>query len=276
LAPLKKQKTMPRIATVVICALSLPGCHASAQQSLAFEVASIKRSDAGNEGPRYLNWAGGRVQVVNEPVSTMVWMAYGVQSYQVVGAPPWANTDGYDIVAKAPEGVALNIETFRSMMQALLRDRFQLRVRREPRELPIYNLVVSTRDRTRGAKLTRSAIDCTGRTPPPSDPAQLKSCGAYTRPGGFTMGGMPMGAFIRLLSPAVNRVVVDQTGLDGNWDLEVTFAPDLAPTTDVGPVPPDVPTLFTALREQLGLNLEPSRGRVEVLVIESLQQPTPN
>ena len=247
---------------------------------VAFEVASIKRSDAGNEGPRFLNWEpGGRVRVVNQPVTTMVSMAYGVQSYQIIDAPPWANSDGYDIVAKAPEGVALNINTFRPMMQALLRERFQLRLRRETRALPIYNLVFATRDRTLGAKLTRSAIDCTGRTAPPSNPAQLKSCGAYTRPGGFTLGGMPMGAFVRLLSPAVNRVVVDQTELEGNWDLEVSYTPELVPAADVGAVTPlasGAPTLFTALQEQLGLKLDAGRGPVEVIVIESVSRPTEN
>ena len=268
-----------RRAMVAGCVLSTMHWHTRAQQRQAFEVASIKRSDQGDQGSRFLTPVPGGIRVVNLPVSTLVWMAYSVQSYQVVDAPAWATTDGYDIQAKAPDGVAVNMDTLRPMLQTLLSDRFQLKVRRDTRELPIYNLVFARRDKTLGAKLTRSAIDCTGRTPAPTDPAQLASCGAWMNPGGFRMGGMPMRSFTRLLSPAVNRVVVDRTELDGNWDLEVSYTPDLAPAAGAGgdtrPAS-DGPTLFTALQEQLGLKLEPSRGPIEVLIIETVARPTEN
>lgn len=267
-----------RTALALVCALLLLQSVPDGQ-SKSFEVASIRRSDPA-EGNRYLApEPGGRLRVVNLPVTTLVWMAYGVQSFQVVDGPAWAAADGYDIVAKAPDGTAVNMESFRPMLQTLLADRFQLKLRRETRDLPIYNLVLANRDKALGTKLKRSAIDCTGNTPPPADPSLLASCGAWARPGGFSMGGMPIRVFTRLLSPAVSRVIVDQTQLAGTWDLEVSYTPDLTTAPGAGGdarPPSDSPTLFTALREQLGLNLEPGRGPVEVLVIESVARPTEN
>ena len=264
---------------VLVCALLLMQWGASAQQQpRAFEVASIRRSDTPADGNRFLSpEPGGRLRTVNLPVTTLVWMAYGVQSFQVVDAPGWATSEGWDIVAKAPDGTVVTMESFRPMLQTLLADRFQLKLRRETRELPVYNLVLANSNKSLGSKLVRSTIDCTGKTPPPADPSQLASCGAWNRPGGFSMGGMPMRTFTRLLSPVVNRVVIDQTGLDGTWDLEVSYTPDLVPAAGGDARPPsDGPTLFTALQEQLGLKLEAARGPVEVLVIESVARPTGN
>lgn len=91
--------------------------------------------------------------------------------------------------------------------------------------------------------------------------------------------GQPISAFAKLLEPMVGRKVTDNTGLDGNFDIEVTFSDDAIP--GLPPPPPgmrrrETPSLLTALREQLNLKLESSRGPVEVLIIDAVERPTPD
>jgi uncharacterized protein (TIGR03435 family) len=93
-------------------------------------------------------------------------------------------------------------------------------------------------------------------------------------------GGVTLAMLAGLLERAVGRLVIDRTGLAGNWDFEVKYTPDRSQLPP-GVEPPSSidwngPSLFTALEEQLGLKLRPARGPVEVLVVDSVQQPTPN
>jgi uncharacterized protein (TIGR03435 family) len=102
--------------------------------------------------------------------------------------------------------------------------------------------------------------------------------------GRIRFGGLPLSTFADTLSPPTQRIVVDRTGLSGNWEFELTFTPDQG-QLPTGPPPPGVqlpnidpngPSLFTAIEEQLGLKLRPARGPAEVLVIDRVEQPTEN
>jgi uncharacterized protein (TIGR03435 family) len=178
------------------------------------------------------------------------------------------------------------------MLQALLVDRFKLALRTETRQMPIYELVVASRDGKPAPQLRPAQADCaaleaalaTG-TPPPPPPPTGPGCGSGGRLGGLRFGGQPLTAFAGLLSRLVQRVVVDRTGLPGNWELELTFSSDpsqlgLPPSVPAPPLPPNAdpngPSLFTALEEQLGLKLQPTRGPVEVYVIDRVERPTEN
>jgi uncharacterized protein (TIGR03435 family) len=175
------------------------------------------------------------------------------------------------------------MEVFRPMLIDLLAERFQLKTRHESRELPVYKLV-RLRDNQLGPKLTPSPDDCTsGRgvgpaAAPPADGRQ--PCGAFTRPGGFGVHGLPLAFFTRLLGPVTGRVVVDETGLTGVWDLELDYTPDVANGANGPGGPPapaasnDAPSLFTAVQEQLGLKLDASRAPVDVIVIERIARPS--
>ncbi len=119
---------------------------------------------------------------------------------------------------------------------------------------------------------------------PPTPPGP-GGCGTTIRFGQIRFGGLPLADFGKALSRLTGRVVVDRTGLPGNWEFELTFAPDptelqLPPGMPPPPPPaaadPNAPSLFTALQEQLGLRLQPARGPVEVLVVDHVEAATPN
>jgi len=121
--------------------------------------------------------------------------------------------------------------------------------------------------------------------PPPAGPptAAMLRCGGTTRPGSVSVHGMPLNAFTRLVGPVVGRIVINRTGLEGDWDLDLEFTPEGAPNPPGGAPPPapasapsDLPSVFTAVQEQLGLKLESTRAPVEVVVIERLERPTPD
>jgi uncharacterized protein (TIGR03435 family) len=135
-----------------------------------------------------------------------------------------------------------------------------------------------------GPALTPSTIDCAvevkgpragGPLPGPNDPVR---CGSRQSFGRIQFSGMPLALFANGIAGQVGRMVVDRTGLSGVWDFELNFAPErplgVPSGAEARPVDPNLPTIFTAVQEQLGLKLDPTKGPVDVLVIDSIQQPT--
>jgi len=143
--------------------------------------------------------------------------------------------------------------------------------------------VVAHADGQPGAGLRRSQNDCAaiiktagGRGGIPAGPDGRPRCGLTGRTGMIMAGGYPMSQFVRFLAPQVQRVVVDRTGLMGDWDFDLKFTPpQIAGGVDV-PLDTSSASIFTALEEQLGLKLEPARGPVDVLVIDRVEQPAPD
>ena len=173
-------------------------------------------------------------------------------------------------------------------MRTLLADRFKLVVHHETRQLDMYALTKVKADGSLGPALKPASGDCSpaafaarrGGPPPPSGPPPTV-CGMQQGPGRIRFGGFPLSLFATGISNRVGRAVVDRTGLTGNWDFELTYAAELAPGAlppgaPPPPPDPDAPDLFTAVREQLGLKLDSTKGPVEVLVIDSVERPTPD
>jgi uncharacterized protein (TIGR03435 family) len=158
----------------------------------------------------------------------------------------------------------------------------------ETKELPIFELVRARQDGKLGPQLRPAAMDCATRaaaasaeTPPPSSgPPGPGPCFMNLNPVSVRGGGMTLAMLAGTLVGPAQRLVIDRTGLTGNWDLEVNYTPDrsqVPPGVELpSSIDPNGPSLFTAIEEQLGLKLGPARGPVEVLVIDSVQQPTPN
>jgi bla regulator protein blaR1 len=261
------------------------------QPPLAFETASVKPNKSGKE-ERYIRIdpRGGSLTVVNLQLRALITFAYQIQSFQLEGGPDWIASDRFDIVAKPEREVPPTggQDPLRMMLRTLLADRFTLVMHKETKELPIFELVLARDDGKLGPRLRPAAVDCEARaaaaragTPPSSSgPPGPGSCGTTMNPVSLRGGGATMAMLASLLEGPAQRLVIDRTGLVGNWDLEVNYTPDrsqLPPGVELPPsIDPNGPSLFTALEEQLGLKLRPARGPVEVLVIDAVQQPTPN
>ena len=258
----------------------------------AFEVASVKPNKSNDARASFGGRQGGQVVVVNNTLRNMIRNAYQLQEYQIVGGPDWLNDDRFDITAKAADSATLPLQLL-AMVQTLLADRFKLRVHRETREVPVYALVMAREDRRLGPRLQKAAADCEaliaalgrGGAPPPSaPPGERPPCGIRQVPGRMMAGGSLLSDVGRNLAPSTGRLVIDRTGLTGRFDLDLEWTPDQMPPPpapgappSVLPLPPaDGPSLFAAIQEQLGLKLEPTRGPVEVLVIDSAERPQPD
>ena len=262
--------------------------------SPVFEVASVKPHKSA-DGERSGNFGpGGRVTLTNATLRDLVQLAYQLpdghlrHDSQISGGPGWINSDRFDVVAKAegmpagldassiPAGAARSgeiaaIDRVRLMLRKLLADRFKLAVHNETRELPVYALVVARSDGKLGAQLRKVDVDCAalregGRPSPPHEPGKA-ACGGFRGlgPGRITGHALTMSMIASWFPESLGRIVLDRTGLSGVFDLDLEWTPD-----------PSGPSIFTAVQEQLGLKLESSKGPVDVLVIESVEQPTPD
>ena len=248
--------------------LALISGRAVAQDPLpAFDVASVKPNVSGeaNGGSQVL--PGGRFVATNAPVMLLLVAAYRMPASLIVDGPGWIRTQRYDVNAKAEDVPDAGIPL---MMQRLLRERFKLVAHRERREIPIYNLLFDRSDRRLGPRLTPSAADCDDpgtrrRQLPTGSPA----CGFTTSIGRLAGGAISIDLLASMLSTAVGRPVINRTQNDGVFDVAFEWSAFDDPLSDSGPI-------VTAIREQLGLKLEPARGSFEVLVIDSIERPTPD
>jgi uncharacterized protein (TIGR03435 family) len=247
-----------------------------------FEIASIKPNNSGENNHSIRVKPGGRMVALNASLWALITAAYQVQDYQISGGPSWLKSANFDIDAKGPVKPDIPIdEQISQMTQALLADRFQLRLHREAREMPIYMILIARNgpklESVRGA----DCFDPRAGIPPPTPDA--RPCGGFNMNRDRILGSaVPMARLALALSRIVGRPVVDKTRLAGTFDITLHWTPDdtqafLAPPQPAA-APPDTsaPSIFTALQEQLGLRLEPQKGPVEVLVIDSAQLPSAN
>ena len=256
-----------------------------AQGGLRFEVASIKPNTF-VDGPTEMGTQpGGRVTIVNVPLRLLIRNAYEIQDAQLVDAPKWIADERFDILANAngeiPRPVPGNPGTLQGMMRSLLAERFKLAVHRETRDFPVYALEFARSDRRLGPQLRASATDCAALAAsgqPQASPDQKPRCGVRATGGHMLASGLPVAQLATLLSTMVDRTVVDRTGLPGAFDLELNWTPDRLPQRPDAAPPsnPDNPSIFTALREQLGLKLESAKAPTDVLVIDHVERPAPD
>lgn len=286
----------------VIIGLAAAG-HCGAQPGpprLAFEVASIKR----NKDCQAISGPGispGRVSLSCLSIRALVRAAYGsapggslmTSRIDVLGGPSWLDSNRYDIVATMAEKTS--VADLVPMLQMLLEERCNLKVHREARESPVYALVVDngrvkpspTKDST---CIPMDLSTLRGEPLKPGDPAP-RYCG-YGGPKVSEAGvvvldlhAFTMAEFVgKILRGYVDRPVVDKTDLTGRFDLHIEFdfrASGAVPSSGVDALPfpaPErtAPTIFTAVREQLGLRLLPASAPAEVVVIDHVEVPSEN
>lgn len=238
-----------------------------------FEVASIKPSRPGRWG-NDLDESGDRLTVQNFTLKRLIREAYGLKSdSQIIGGPEWIDDQRFDIVAKVDEAGAARIakmtddqsnKEWAVMLQSLLADRFQLKVDRGDRTLPVFALVVAHS----GPKMKPA--------PPAGTSSQSGDAGIDIYWGELKARSASMDAFadsLTSLRDLNSRVVVNRTGLSGNYDFQLAWARDRG---DGASTDSPYPGIFTALEEQLGLKLKSERATVDVVIVESATKPTPN
>jgi uncharacterized protein (TIGR03435 family) len=250
-----------------------------------FEVASI-RPHASADNRAYVQAFQGRLVMQNFSLKQIILFAYEVPFNQVSGVQAWMESDHFDIQATtASDATVKQVEG--PMLQALLEDRFHLKVHHETMERPVYDLAV---DKGGLKVLPSKAGSCTPYAvdSPPPLPAQGAPRPTYCdfpKLSGdglnWTLDGAGVSAAklaSTLSRSGLDRLVIDKTGLTAGFDLHLKWNAD-APEGVPGPgaaVDPAGASIFTALKEQLGLKLESAKEPVEILVIDHVEQPSEN
>jgi len=256
---------------IVACLVRLNGQTQQApdHKPPSFEVASIKPSDSLDSGGSAGFQAGGRFRAVNIAPLGFIVMAYASQDHplfrsQIIGAPDWIGSTRYNVTAKVSDDLAAqNPSTLGRQMplflRALLQERFNLQVHHETRELPVFALRLLRKDGRLGPQMRPSTATC---------PGDRDKCSLHFSAGGVSSGAMLMSALVGILASNTERVVIDDTGLQGAFDVTLEWSLTQDST--------DKPSIFGAVEEELGLKLEPTRAAVDVLVIDHVEKPTPD
>src|ERR1022692_658125 len=235
-----------------------------------FELVSIKASDPDNRNCFIKGQPGGQTFGGNcVTLRLLIKYSYKITDAQLAGGPDWLDYERYDFQAKADRPV--NRTELPPMFQAMVVERFQLKFHRETRTLPALVLTVDKG----GSKMKANDK--------PDDwtiPITLANGPAPPKPPKFAGVRVAMSYLTWWLAQLQNRPVLDQTALPGYWDFTLEFVPDGAidrpPMVNGEAVPFDGPSIYAALREQLGLKLESMKGPVEVYVIDHVEKATAN
>ena len=228
-----------------------------------FDVATIRPNNSDQHARSHIISSphDGRFTVINVPLNMLLQFAFGVPQSQISGIPAPLNSQKFDIEARSDPSIDAQLSKLNSdqgklqkqlMIQALLADRFKLTTHTEIRQLPVFNLVIAKN----GSKLQESKAD--GRT-------------YNTGSDHIDDHGVTTPVLADQLAGRLGRPVIDKTALTGRYDLTLKWTPDDAETTA-----DSAPSIFTAIQEQLGLKLEPAKGPVETLVIDHIEEPSPN
>jgi uncharacterized protein (TIGR03435 family) len=294
----RRPPVFPRLRSVAATSLALSGalalCLAGAAHAqtpaplaspanapasaLTFEVAAIKLNQSGS-GNSNSDTDKGLFTATNESLKNLMqWEAYDIPASRILGGPKWLDSTRFDIEAKMDEATATQLKALdrqqsriesMAMFQQLLADRFKLAVHWETRELPVYALAVAKN----GAKL-QAAKDASGNSG--------TSVSSHDSAVQFKATGQTLEQLAQSLSSTatqeLGREVIDKTGIQGKYDFALNWTRDsgaTAPAPD-GSAKETSPSIFTAIQEQLGLKLEPSKGPVRVLVVDHAEMPSAN
>ena len=230
----------------------------TATSATSIEVATIKIHDP-NSSYNNFRFSRDRVSFDKQTVSRLMTFAYAINKAQIVGAPDWIWKTEFDIDGKTTADADPSVPEQQRMMRQLLADRFGLRFHQEKRELPVYALQVAKG----GPRLTPAANAG-------AQPLERSNGHGYQTTQIYTSNAIS--DFVVVMQFFVDRPIIDQTDLQGRYDFQLSYTYGDSPNPD----PDAPPALFTAVQEQLGLKLQPTKAATEVLVVESIEQPTPN
>lgn len=274
LRPSSSKDQMPLILFLLTAAL------ASAQTVRpgfdSFEVATIKPAmpDEAPRGRFIRMQSAHRFEVRNYTANGLIAAAYDLNPKAISGGPAWNSVDRYNIIAESPGELRPTYNEQMNMLRQLLAERFNFAFHREKKEFAIYELSVS-----------KDGLKIQPTTAPFDEPSNVTSTIFPAASGGIDHAQMPahnvtIQEFASVLQRAIlDRPVVDKTGLSDRYDFNLEWTPDEGQFGgQLPPGPPDTnrPGLYAALQQQLGLKLEPTKGPVDILVIDRLDRPTQN
>jgi uncharacterized protein (TIGR03435 family) len=217
-----------------------------------FEVASVRPSPPNHGYTAISPFGSERFTASNASLSYLIQLAFSVEGrHQLSGAPDWLDSEFFDINAKAPDGAHLTYEQLQPLLQQLLQQRFHLAAHRETRNLPGYALLV-----VKGSPklhITRGGAPY-----------------GYIFSGKLRLQNSEIDSLAAALVSPVGRPVLNKTGIKGNYDIKLDYAPE-------GDTNSNLPNIFTAIQEELGLKLEPEKVPVSMLIIDHVDKtPTEN
>ncbi|MCU1320553.1 MAG: hypothetical protein JWM43_202 [Acidobacteriaceae bacterium] len=251
---------------------------------LAYGVVSIKPNKSGSSMMR-MQMMPDRYLATGVPLKQLLLFAYDLKLEDQIAGLSGAVADGrFDIEAKIDEETVAALKKLsqdeviaqrRVMLQAVLAERFRLKLHQEKRELPVYALAIA-----KGGPRLKEA------DPNNTYPNGIKGPDGVSHPGmvmmrrdGLTAQAVPMSDLARVLGNQVHRLVVDKTGLTGKYDIALQWTSDEnrgAGMEDAGTAANSDPSIFTALQEELGLKLDSSKGMVDMVVVDSVSVPSEN
>jgi uncharacterized protein (TIGR03435 family) len=233
-----------RLAFALTVCLVLRG---QSSPELRFEVASVKATPQDRIGNTSISPYGtGRLTATNVTLEVLIELAFGMRDDQIQGAPGWLATERYDVQAKAPDGVRLTYDELHAPLQALLIQRFKLATRRGSKDVSGYALVVG-----------KGGLNLKPGKPDSSMPSIL--------PNGVQASSIPLAVLAGILTRVAGRPVVDKTGIAGNYNVKLRYAPANDPNSEL-------PSVFSALQEQAGLKLEPAKVPYAVVIIDHVER----
>lgn len=282
----------------ITCLVLAPTVSALAQESPKipqFDVISVKPNKSGDNRIRIM-MGDDYFQMDNVTLTMVVQNAFGLKPSQVTGLPSWSNTDHFDIRGKVLETdkdllKKLTPEQRRPMYQAMLKERFGLAYHMETRNMPVYELVVDKggsklkalapqTDADKEEERKAGAALSAGKSGPTPFMGRGSMMNRRT-PEGFELqaNGVKMAGLAGMLSNSAGRNVIDKTGLTGEYTFQLRWAPEDGPGA-AGQRPDTaaeaLPSIFTAVQEQLGLRMVATKGDVEMLVVDHVDHPAEN
>ena len=250
------------VALVLIATAVTVRAQSADAERPRFDVASVKPNKNSEGVIHFAVQPGGRMVLTDIPVKQLIRAAYTLQLYQIVDAPPWTESERFDITGVTERELRDNLTwspggtyaLVQLMMQSLLADRFSFRAHFEERQGQVYALVLD--DKERAVKGLAPAKPCGA------------DCAMQIGSGTLRAPNVELPLLAELLSQLTGRPVTDETGLAGSFEVNLRWTPESQEATS------DAPSLFTALPEQLGLRLDARRGPIRMLVIDSVDRPT--
>lgn len=236
------------------------------EETASFDAVSIKPNTDRISNALPISRGNGNYSASNVAVRSLVAIAYGVRGFQIEGGPNWLTSERFDIVARGPEGTPDRLRA--AMLRSMLAERFKFVAHFEIKEQSVYSLSALRDDGRLGPqmKLSAQAPDVATGSPSAFPSSWVENGTVNIRGSHVSMDTLSM----MLTDLVFNRRVINRTGLNGEFQIDLRFSQESPGVAS------EFPSVFTALQEQLGLKAEASRGPVEVLIIDSVERPTPN